>query len=156
MRDTYLDIAIHLASVEIEDLEVTYRHTKQWLRGVTDYDKDGNYAWNDGRYAPSSYRYSSQAWPHRHTRNYSGLLHGEHIVPIHMVTKKWFEMIREGRSKKVQREFLDLHLEVIWITKDEMKKLNDAKLSQKMPENWDWGDNVLSRLNSVDIDVYEG
>ena len=73
-----------------------------------------------------------------------------------MVTKKWFEMIREGRSKKVQREFLDLHLEVIWITKDEMKKLNDAKLSQKMPQNWDWGDNVLSRLNSVDIDVYEG
>ena len=65
-------------------------------------------------------------------------------------------MIREGRSKKVQREFLDLHLEVIWITKDEMKKLNDAKLSQKMPQNWDWGDNVLSRLNSVDIDVYEG
>ena len=73
-----------------------------------------------------------------------------------MVTKKWFEMTREGRSKKAQREFLDLHLEVIWITKDEMKKLNDAKLSQKMPQNWDWGDNVLSRLNSVDIDVYEG
>ena len=65
-------------------------------------------------------------------------------------------MIREGRPKKAQREFLDLHLEVIWITKDEMKKLNDAKLSQKMPQNWDWGDNVLSRLNSVDIDVYEG
>ena len=73
-----------------------------------------------------------------------------------MVTKKWFDMIRDGYSKKAQREFLDLHLEVIWITIDEMKKLNQAKLSRKMPQDWDWGDEVLSRLNSVDIDVHEG
>tara|TARA_B100000929_G_scaffold220324_1_gene176840 strand:- start:1249 stop:1470 length:222 start_codon:yes stop_codon:yes gene_type:complete len=72
-----------------------------------------------------------------------------------MVTKKWFDMIRQGCSKEEQREFLDLHLEVIWITVDEMKMLNKAKLSRKMPEDWDWGDDVLSRLNSVSIDVHE-
>ena len=44
MRQTYLDIAIKMAELGSDALKAPYRHSRQFLRGVTDFDDGGNYA----------------------------------------------------------------------------------------------------------------
>ena len=43
MRQTYLDMAVKMAELGSESLQATYRHSRQFLRGVTDFDDEGNY-----------------------------------------------------------------------------------------------------------------
>ena len=63
MRQTYLDMAIKMAELGSESLQATYRHSRQFLRGVTDFDDDGNYAWKRGAYAATAYQFSKKAAP---------------------------------------------------------------------------------------------
>ena len=51
MRQTYLDMTIKMAELGSDALQATYRHSRQFLRGVTDFDDEGNYAWKKGAYA---------------------------------------------------------------------------------------------------------
>ena len=155
MRETYLDLAIHMARFGSDALDITYRHTKQWLRGITDYDQMGNYAWKKGKFAANSYQFSSAAWPNRHLPNYKGVLHGEHVVPVHKVAKEWIEMVRNSRSEKEQRAFLDQNMVVVWITIAEKDRIGAAKLTTKMPKQWQWGDDIYARLKEVGIMVVD-
>ena len=54
-------MAIKMAELGSEDLQATYRHSRQFLRGATDFDDEGNYAWKKGAYAASAYRFSKKA-----------------------------------------------------------------------------------------------
>ena len=45
MKSEYLDMAVRMASDGSEPLKRTIRHSRQFLRGVTDFDNYGNYAW---------------------------------------------------------------------------------------------------------------
>ena len=40
MRQTYLDMAIKMAELGSVSLQATYRHSRQFLRGVTDFDDE--------------------------------------------------------------------------------------------------------------------
>ena len=60
MRQTYLDMAIKMAELGSESLQATYRHSRQFLRGVTDFDDEGNYAWKRGAYAATAYQFSKK------------------------------------------------------------------------------------------------
>jgi len=152
MRQTYLDMAIKMAELGSEALQVTYRHSRQFLRGVTDFDDKGNYAWKKGAYAASAYRFSEKAAPHKHLKDYNKVLHGEHVIPLSMVFKRWLELIDEGVSPDDQRAFLEHHLEVVWITVGEQQKLDrELKLKSKMPEDWTWEDSKYARLNHAEI-----
>src|SRR5210317_516723 len=109
MRQTYLDTAIKMAELGSEALQATYRHSRQFLRGVTDFDDEGNYAWKKGAYAASAYRFSKKAAPHKHLKDYNKVLHGEHVIPLSMVFKRWLKLIDEGVSPEGQRAFLEHH-----------------------------------------------
>ena len=152
MRQTYLDMAIKMAELGSESLQATYRHSRQFLIGVTDFDDEGNYAWKRGAYAAAAYQFSKKASPHKQLKDYNKILHGEHVIPLSMVFKRWLELIDEGVSAEEQREFLEHHLEVVWITVAEQQKLDrELKLKSKMPEGWTWNDSIYARLNHADI-----
>ena len=152
MRQTYLDMAIKMAELGSESLQATYRHSRQFLRGITDFDDEGNYAWKRGAHAATAYQFSMKASPHKQLKDYNKVLHGEHVIPLSMVFKRWLELIDEGVSAEEQREFLEHHLEVVWITVAEQQKLDrELKLKSKMPEGWTWNDSKYARLNHADI-----
>ena len=141
-----------MAELGSESLQATYRHSRQFLRGVTDFDDEGNYAWKRGAYAATAYQFSMKASPHKHLKDYNKVLHGEHVIPLSMVFKRWLELIDEGVSAEQQREFLEHHLEVVWITVAEQQKLDrELKLKSKMPEGWTWKDSKYARLHHADI-----
>jgi len=71
MRQTYLDIAIKMAELGSDALQATYRHSRQFLRGVTDLDHGGNYPWKKGAYAASAYKFSEKAAPYKHLEDYN-------------------------------------------------------------------------------------
>ena len=60
MRQTYLDMAIKMAELGSESLQATYRHSRQFLRGVTDFDDEGNYAWKPKSKTKKSTRSSTK------------------------------------------------------------------------------------------------
>jgi hypothetical protein len=152
MRQTYLDMAIKMAELGSDALKATYRHSRQFLRGVTDFDDHGNYAWKRGAYASSAYRFSEKAAPHKHLKDYNKVLHGEHVIPLSMVFNRWLELIDEAVSPEDQRAFLEHHLEVVWITVAEQQKLDrELKLKSKMPDGWEWGHSKYARLESAEI-----
>ena len=152
MRQTYLDMVIKMAELGSDALQATYRHSRQFLRGVTDFDDDGNYAWKKGAYAASAYQFSEKAAPHKHLKDYNKVLHGEHVIPLSMVFKRWLELIDDGVSSEDQRAFLEHHLEVVWITVAEQQKLDrELKLKSKMPEGWTWNDSKYARLDHAGI-----
>ena len=154
MRQAYLDMAIKMAELGSDALQATYRHSRQFLRGVTDFDDEGNYAWKKGAYAASAYRFSEKAAPHKHLKDYNKVLHGEHVIPLSRVFKRWLELINEGVSPKEQRDFLEHHLEVIWITVAEQQKLDrELKLKSKMPDGWTWDHSKYARLDHADIEI---
>ena len=81
-------------------------------------------------------------------------MHGEHVIPLSMVFKRWLELIDDGVSAEEQRDFLEHHLEVVWITVAEQQKLDrELKLKSKMPEGWSWDDSKYARLNHADIEL---
>ena len=154
VRQTYLNMAIKMAELGSEALQATYRHSRQFLRGVTDFDDEGNYAWKKGAYAASAYRFSEKAAPHKHLKDYNRVLHGEHVIPLSMVFKRWLELINEGVSPADQRAFLEHHLEVVWITVPEQQKLDrESKLKSKMPEGWTWVGGKYARLEHAGIEL---
>jgi hypothetical protein len=154
MRQSYLDMAIKMAELGRDALQATYRHSRQFLRGVTDFDDEGNYAWKKGAYAASAYQFSKKAAPHKNLKDYNKVLHGEHVIPLSMVFKRWLELIDEGVSPEDQRAFLEHHLEVVWITVVEQQKLDrELKLKSKMPEGWTWNDSKYVRLEFAEIDL---
>ena len=152
MREIYLNMAIKMAELGSEDLQATYRQSRQFLRGATDFDDEGNYAWKKGAYAASAYRFSQKAAPHKHLKDYNKVLHGEHVIPLSMVFKRWLELIDEGVSPEDQRAFLEHHLEVVWITVAEQQILDrELKLKSKMPGGWTWNDGKYARLEHAGI-----
>ena len=152
MRQTYLDMAIKMAELGSDALQATFRHSRQFLRGVTDFDDEGNYAWKKGAYAASAYLFSENAAPHKHLKDYNKVLHGEHVIPLSMVFKRWLELIDEGVSPADQRAFLEHHLEVVYITVAEQQKLDRGlKLKSKMPGGWTWNDSKYARLEHAGI-----
>ena len=152
MKAEYLDMAVRMASGGSQPLRETIRHSRQFLRGVTDFDNHGNYAWKKGEYAKNSYEFSENAWPHRELKNYNKVLHGEHIIPLKMVFDRWLELIDAGYSLEQQRSFLERHLIVVWITIAEQQRLDrELGLRTKMPEGWSWGDDTHTRLRVAGI-----
>ena len=152
MKSEYLDMAVRMASDGSEPLRRTIRHSRQFLRGVTDFDNYGNYAWKKGKFAGECYDFSKMAWPHRELNNYNKVLHGEHIIPLKMVFERWLELIDYGYTLEQQRSFLEKHLIVIWITIEEQKRLDsEMGLRTKMPEGWKWGEDTHARLSAAGI-----
>ena len=65
--------------------------------------------------------------------DYNKVLHGEHVIPLSIVFKRWLELIDEGVSSEDQRSFLEHHLERI---AGRAAKLDwELKLKSKMPED---------------------
>ena len=152
MRERYLDVAIKMAELGATHLRSTHRHSRQFLRGITDFDKDGNYAWKRGEYASETYQFSEKAHHFRNLKDYSGVLHGEHVIPLKLVFEKWVEMVENGETLENQRDFLDNHLIVVWITIEEQQRVDrELKLRTKMPDGWTWGDDKFARLTFADI-----
>ena len=152
MKAEYLDMAVRMASAGSQPLRKTIRHSRQFLRGVTDFDNHGNYAWKKGEYAKNCYEFSENAWPHRELKNYNKVLHGEHIIPLKMVFDRWLELIDAGYSPEKQRSFLERHLIVVWITIAEQERIDrELGLRTKMPEGWDWGNDTHARLRVAGI-----
>ena len=152
MKAEYLDMAVRMASAGSQPLRSTIRHSRQFLRGVTDFDNNGNYAWKKGEYAKNCYEFSENAWPHRELKNYNKVLHGEHIIPLKMVFDRWLELIDAGYSPEKQRSFLERHLIVVWITIAEQQRIDrELGLRTKMPEGWGWGDDTHARLRVAGI-----
>jgi hypothetical protein len=155
MREKYLDVAIKMGELGASHLRSTHRHSRQFLRGVTDFDADGNYAWKKGKFANKSYQFSENAYPHRNLKNYSGVLYGEHVIPLKLVFERWLEMVENSDSAEDQRRFLDEHLIVVWITIEEQQRVDrELKLRIEMPDGWTWSDDVYARLIVAGIRIH--
>ena len=156
MRERYLDIAIKMSELSAPHLRATHRHSRKFLREVTDFDKEGNYAWKRRDYASETYQFSEKAHPSRHLKDYSGILHGEHVIPLKLVFEKWVEMVENGETPESQRHFLDNHLIVVWITMEEQQRVDrELKLRTKMPKGWTWNEDKFARLTVANIKIQE-
>ena len=147
-------MAARFATAGPEALELTKRHSRQFLRGITDFDSDGNYAWKDPRYAPHTYQFSRAAWVHRDADTYRDLLHGEHVIPVTIVFQRLIRLVEEGASEEELMDFLEESLIVVWVTVQERKMMDgELGLSRSMPTGWDWGDDPYSRLVAARIEL---
>lgn len=137
--------AISLAKVKIKDM----------MRAITDYCANDKYLYKNHNRSQQTYRYSKAAWVLKDTPKNAGLV-GDHCVPLNPI----FEYLIDAKSRRPLSgeeicEFLDYHLEIVMITKDEDHELNRGQLKSEMPENWEWFGEKYSRYLVAGIEMEE-
>ncbi len=76
----------------------------------------------------------------------------EHVVPHSIVMEKLLSL--DHLTHEAIMNVIEKYYVICAITKEEDKKLNDAKLRTKMPEGWsDENDSVFARYEKVGISV---
>jgi hypothetical protein len=75
----------------------------------------------------------------------------EHLVPLAFIRDKCHEIFKSGGSIDQAAKFIDTHLKVAHITREERDRLDfELGLKGRMPDNWSPGD-YLARLNAAGI-----
>ena len=83
--------------------------------------------------------------------------HREHIVPRLVLIEESKNIFETTQDPDVSifkaSEFLREHTKIVFISKDEMKRLDigPGNLKQCMPEGWKVGDDIYQRLHIKDI-----
>ena len=90
-------------------------------------------------------------------RSLNGGGHREHVVPCGLLIKLSFVMFEQGRSIPEVAQFLEAHLKIADITREEARRMDfDLGLKEKMPDGWKLGDDVMARLVSAGITLVPG
>ena len=138
-----------------ETITLTKVKITDMMRAITDYCANDKYLYKNHKRSQQTYRYSKSAWIIKDTQKNAGLV-GDHCVPLNCI----FEFLADANKKTPLsadeiRKFLDYHLEIVMITKEEDNKLNGLKLKSKMPTNWEWFGEKYLRYNYADIEIEE-
>lgn len=77
----------------------------------------------------------------------------EHLVPLAFIRDQCHAIFEEGGSIEEAAIFIDRHLKVAHITREERNKLDfELGLKGKMPDDWEPGD-YLARLTAAGINL---
>ncbi len=77
----------------------------------------------------------------------------EHVVPCAYIRDRAFRLFHEGKEVDDVARMVGRLLKIVFITPDEAKQV-DQKYKDKMPDDWDWmNDPVTRRLDDVGIKV---
>jgi len=77
----------------------------------------------------------------------------EHIVPCSVIRNKAFELFDSGESIETVTQFIDEHLKIFYITREQRDYLDfNLGLKTSMPANWKPGD-TTARLREAGIDI---
>jgi hypothetical protein len=78
----------------------------------------------------------------------------EHIVPCIMIHNQLIDMCLNGKTLSEMAQFLKTHLAIVLVTKQEAEKMDiELGMRTSMPDGWNWGDSVFSRLEVAGIEV---
>ena len=159
----HLELTLAMTSAGTETMRNAKKKVKDMLRGITDFNQDGERCWMNLKRSPRSYRYSVEAWKLKDdpsayknltAEDNRGKLHGEHVIPLAIVLNRFLALIDEGQPVHVLRQFLLSCLEVVMLTKGESIRIDrELGLSSEMPEGWEWGDDSLARLRVAGIEI---
>ena len=114
--------------------------------------------------AASSYRISTLAldefrrqgvdltrtWKRSHFYGSKNVFKYEHVIPAAIVLKK---LLASDRKPHTVRHLLRESGFVTVVLKDEDQLLNHAGLKAKMPDDWTWGGDPMSRYRAVGIEL---
>jgi len=84
----------------------------------------------------------------------AGKVHREHVVPRMKICVECHNIFARGGSVKDAAEFIQHHLKIVWISREEQQRLDSARelgWRQRMPPDWMPGGNVFARLDSAGI-----
>jgi hypothetical protein len=63
-------------------------------------------------------------------------------------------MCLNGKTLSEMAQFLKTHLAIVLVTKQEAEKMDiELGMRTSMPDGWNWGDSVFSRLEVAGIEV---
>ena len=77
----------------------------------------------------------------------TGVARREHLVPCALIVKHALDLIHEGIGDNNIASMIEKHLKIALLLECESQAL-DSCLKQRVPEGWNWGDNVAARLAS--------
>jgi len=89
----------------------------------------------------------------------NGKNHREHVIPRAVICYECHAMFKNGKSVDDVAEFIEEHLKIVYISKEEKHKLDsgsELNLRQNMPDGWlfENGD-IYARLHAAKIDFKE-
>jgi hypothetical protein len=78
----------------------------------------------------------------------------EHIVPCTLIERKAIEMFKSGNTVEEVAEMIKSNLLILRISDEEAYKLDiELGLRTVMPEGWDFGHDVYSRITFAGIQL---
>lgn len=78
----------------------------------------------------------------------------EHVMPCAFICKQCLELFNKGKPVEDVAAYIDAHLKIVIVTKEERRKLDSKKLGlkNKMPPGWKDGDDIMDRLKAASIE----
>ena len=136
---------------EADTIDLTKNKIKDMMRAITDYCAADNYLYKNPKRSRQTYQYSEAAWELRDSEENKGLK-GDHCVPLNSIVEYIIQRKREGNFPEYEiRDFLDKHLEVVMITKEEDDDLTANGMRSVMPEGWEYYGNKYARYEQLGI-----
>jgi len=153
-RKAYMQVILSI--IEHNDantISLTKSKITDMMRAITDYCGNNKYLYQNPKRSQKAYKYSDDAWALRDKEKNQGLV-GDHCVPLNSI---FAYLVKEKQNSTFSRDeiehFLDYHLEVVMITKEEDKILNDNGLKSKMPNDWDFFEDKYARYKISGINI---
>ena len=134
-------------------ISLTKKKITDMMRAITDYCENDNYLYQNPKRSQIAYKYSKDAWALKDNKNNKGLV-GDHCVPLNAIFN-YLEQVKMGYSfqRAEIEKFLEYHLEVVMITKEEHKILSDNGLKKDMPPSWKFFGDKFARYNHSGISI---
>ena len=153
-RKAYMDVILSIFEHNnVKTISSTKKKITDMMRAITDYCENNNYLYQNPKRSQQAYKYSDDAWELRNNKKNNGLV-GDHCVPLNSIFN-YLEDVKKNYSfsQPEIEKFLDYHLEVVMITKEEHKILSDNGLKKEMPENWEFFEDKFARYNISGISI---
>ena len=137
----------------VKTISLTKSKITDMMRAITDYCENNNYLYQNPKRSQIAYKYSDDAWRLRNNDKNKGLV-GDHCGPLSSIFN-YLEIMNENAtfSRPEIEKFLDYHLEVVMITKDEHKILSDNGLKSEMPKGWEFFGDKFARYKISGISI---
>jgi len=153
-REAYMQVILSI--IEHNDantISLTKSKITDMMRAITDYCGNNKYLYQNPKRSQKTYKYSDDAWELRDIKKNQGLV-GDHCVPLNSI---FAYLVKEKQNSTFSRDeierFLDYHLEVVMITKEEDKILNDNGVKSKMPNDWEFFGDKYARYKISGINI---
>ena len=155
-RNAFMKVTLSIIEYNDADtISLTRNNVKKMMRGITDYCANDKHVYYTPSRRKKTYLFSKKAWVLRDSTE-KGVLVGDHCVPLKSIIDYIDEYKRKDTTNNFEiKNFLENHLEIVMITKEENDLLRSNGLNSEMPEEWDYFDNRYARYEKLGIELAE-